>query len=417
MGPGTDPFGAPSSFSARRSAASNLPSFELPPPPLGKYPSFASVSTTQVSPINGEGLSPMSSGINSGSSASTQGVPPYAPGGIWAPPAQSTAAYGLSASSAPTYNSIGSLNPLLSQRGMYSPSLLRNHNHSPTTADTLPPPPYDLSLPPFPTSISMSAPSSAPAFPGQQAMANALMSGHTSSSGNTQSSPISTSESYQMQRPQTASSYYSSSSASQQAYPSYPAHSPSHQSQSSRISPSSGQPPMLQPSPHQHLQHFSRPLGGYSLPAMGAPVMSNLHQPGNQMALMGNMHGSLISSYNAAHSGMPQLYGGHHQPQQPITDRPFKCDQCPQSFNRNHDLKRHKRIHLAVKPFPCGHCDKSFSRKDALKRHILVKGCGKAQSSEKSERSLSPPDGHDLAASDRSDTSPILNGHSRNGEM
>jgi hypothetical protein len=48
-------------------------------------------------------------------------------------------------------------------------------------------------------------------------------------------------------------------------------------------------------------------------------------------------------------------------------DRPFKCDLCPQSFNRNHDLKRHKRIHLAVKPYPCGECEKSFSRKDALK--------------------------------------------------
>jgi uncharacterized Zn-finger protein len=51
-------------------------------------------------------------------------------------------------------------------------------------------------------------------------------------------------------------------------------------------------------------------------------------------------------------------------------DGPFKCDQCSRSFNRNHDLKRHKRIHLAVKPFPCNHCGKNFSRKDALKvRH------------------------------------------------
>lgn len=53
--------------------------------------------------------------------------------------------------------------------------------------------------------------------------------------------------------------------------------------------------------------------------------------------------------------------------------RNFKCSACPASFARNHDLKRHARIHLAVKPFPCGYCDKSFSRKDALKRHILVK--------------------------------------------
>ena len=52
-------------------------------------------------------------------------------------------------------------------------------------------------------------------------------------------------------------------------------------------------------------------------------------------------------------------------------DRPFKCEQCPQSFNRNHDLKRHRRIHLAVRPFPCSHCEKSFSRRDALKVSIL----------------------------------------------
>jgi uncharacterized Zn-finger protein len=54
-------------------------------------------------------------------------------------------------------------------------------------------------------------------------------------------------------------------------------------------------------------------------------------------------------------------------------------------------LKRHKRIHLAVKPFPCTHCDKSFSRKDALKRHILVKGCGKAAGSEDTKRESHSP--------------------------
>ncbi|RIA82136.1 hypothetical protein C1645_700357 [Glomus cerebriforme] len=74
-----------------------------------------------------------------------------------------------------------------------------------------------------------------------------------------------------------------------------------------------------------------------------------------------------------SYSGPPKSYYSRL----PLYDRPFKCDQCPQSFNRNHDLKRHKRIHLAVKPYPCQYCDKQFSRKDALKRHILVKGCNK----------------------------------------
>jgi uncharacterized Zn-finger protein len=83
------------------------------------------------------------------------------------------------------------------------------------------------------------------------------------------------------------------------------------------------------------------------------------------MALVGGMN----MQYPPHQMGGP-MYGHPGQPQ-PQNDRPFKCDQCPQSFNRNHDLKRHKRIHLAVKPFPCGHCEKSFSRKDALKVRFL----------------------------------------------
>lgn len=96
-------------------------------------------------------------------------------------------------------------------------------------------------------------------------------------------------------------------------------------------------------------------------------------------------------------------------------ERPFQCEECPLAFHRNHDLKRHKKIHLDVKPYPCHGCDKrtpfffgplccrllevaspppsstdislpprtnkspllrpfaGFTRKDALKRHLLVK--------------------------------------------
>lgn len=79
-------------------------------------------------------------------------------------------------------------------------------------------------------------------------------------------------------------------------------------------------------------------------------------------------HGMVGGGFNSGTAAMMhQHYSQHPAHQNAQNERPFRCDQCPQSFNRNHDLKRHKRIHLAVKPFPCGWCDKSFSRKDALK--------------------------------------------------
>lgn len=91
--------------------------------------------------------------------------------------------------------------------------------------------------------------------------------------------------------------------------------------------------------------------------------MHNLGNPGQPMAL--------VSHYSPAAAAA--AYGGHfggmmfqsHQQRQP--DKPHQCDQCPTAFTRNHDLKRHKRIHWAVKPFPCDGCEKAFSRKDALK--------------------------------------------------
>ncbi|KAK4198436.1 hypothetical protein QBC40DRAFT_93266 [Triangularia verruculosa] len=99
---------------------------------------------------------------------------------------------------------------------------------------------------------------------------------------------------------------------------------------------------------------------------ISGPILSNVHHPNHPMATMYS---------HSHHFAMHQNMYLSNQPHQQQQDRPFKCEQCPQGFNRNHDLKRHARIHLAIKPFPCNMCEKSFSRKDALKRHKMVKGC------------------------------------------
>ncbi|KNZ58331.1 hypothetical protein VP01_1950g2 [Puccinia sorghi] len=91
----------------------------------------------------------------------------------------------------------------------------------------------------------------------------------------------------------------------------------------------------------------------------------------------------------------------------PTLDRPYKCDKCGASFSRNHDLKRHSRIHLDIKPFPCSFCDKAFARKDALKRHILVKRCSKS----------SPRDSHQNSDRNKLLSSPSVFAPKHTGEQ
>ncbi|KAK4102117.1 hypothetical protein N658DRAFT_424118 [Parathielavia hyrcaniae] len=206
-------------------------------------------------------------------------------------------------------------------------------------------------------------------------------------------------------RPQpTATNYYPHSSAPPQpqftsyaptvTQPSPTNHSPATSSPSIPRGPASipaMAPPLQYPSGRGYPNTAMTSYASYN--AIPGPVLSNMHHPGGALAMVGSMSG--LSSYNH-HPGMPPHHPHHvyvHPGGPPSqSERPFKCNTCPQAFNRNHDLKRHQRIHLAVKPFGCGDCDKRFSRKDALKRHRLVKGCGGA----------SPPEGAAGVNNDRS---------------
>ncbi|WPG97625.1 Hypothetical protein R9X50_00040500 [Acrodontium crateriforme] len=392
MIPGADPMGAPS-FTARRPNASHLPSFELPPPPATFHPnkfnfpmsssqpnaSLTSVGNLLTPPSNSsaDGLSPLPSAVTTGTSMTNTQV--FSPNSMWQ--TQNSSYGGYQSTGAPF------------GRALYSPSLNSMVRSSPTS-EGLPPPPYEVS--------QFNAPSmSASSLSNSSSLINNTMMTPVSASAS-QTSPVHAQDAFSRHSTNGYSSYASTPQQGTFSYSNGPSsiHSPiSAGGSMTKMSPVNGHGQI--PSLHSQQQQYSR-YGSYGQ----GPVLSNINNPNGHLSLVGGgMHQhSMMPGYNSGHAA----HMGHHmynQQQSTHNDRPFKCDQCPQSFNRNHDLKRHKRIHLAVKPFPCGHCDKSFSRKDALKRHVLVKGCGRAHASDDSklDGSISP-----ASKSESVHTSPIV---------
>ena len=402
--------GGPSSFAARRSAASSLPSFELPPPPLSNVSEARSQAFN--SPTSGLPLS------GSGSVASVGNLltPPNATDGLSPTTAANVAAFANANNLAYSQNhfwpSLGqqtqTLAPSPSQQfsqsaqrqwippsGMYSPSLMNPMNSmtrgsdyglparnaqqtSQSSADLYHLPPFNasMSMPPLMNlpAVSFSPPQQATgsgAMPHQRAQSQMPSMNAQEPFGAIRLPPTPT---YSNQATSTSSPSQALSPSSSSSHTMRPTTSTSeHHIRSAPGSLDMGQPLQSQQSPPQ----YQRPFGQVPLPStsgtaqVNGPVMTNMHAPNANMALMGgSLPANLMPPFTSGHAAnlqaMYAMHGGHPG-QAPATDRPFKCDQCLQSFNRNHDLKRHKRIHLAVKPYPCAHCDKSFSRKDALK--------------------------------------------------
>lgn len=404
MQPGHDLLGNLSSFTARRSAASNLPNFEIPPRPLiglnSKY-SFGTIANSQTLPSSGSisnignlltppntlpdgSLSPISQALAHGTSNNNATNTSYQ-SGYWNQPTHSNSQYNFPSQSSSQWPQ---------QQRSFSPnSLVRAATVSQGASDVVSSSQSEMfQLPPFTSSLSMSGQNTLPAMSvaQQRAVTDALINGHgTGPVTHPQNSSMNSQDAYLRQPP--TPNYYSQAQHSPNVQnQNYTYHTDSsnstlsplsvgnHQNRHSPHQSGSEIPRMQSNTLHQSSpSQFQRPFGQFSLPALNGPVMSNLHSPNNQMSMVNGIMPSFTSGHAAS---MHHMYGVPHpsQQNQVATDRPFRCDQCLQSFNRNHDLKRHKRIHLAVKPYPCKHCDKSFSRKDALKVSNTAKTVGVA---------------------------------------
>lgn len=117
---------------------------------------------------------------------------------------------------------------------------------------------------------------------------------------------------------------------------------------------------------------YPPPHGMHDYPHGRGHAYSHPPPPPPMRGMDGAPPSGYVSKYGAGTS--PSDYGydqdNEHNRYPASPQRPFGCDLCPLSFNRQHDLKRHRETHSGERPFLCnGPCGKSFTRKDALKRH------------------------------------------------
>ncbi|KAL2261779.1 hypothetical protein VTK26DRAFT_3390 [Humicola hyalothermophila] len=405
--------GAPS-LASKRPAATSLPNFSLPPPEVPRavpdgLPSSGSYgSTSQSSPPGGQSV--YYSNHMTGS---------------WPTPGGSQLSGYTYATSDPVTSSTGPLAPPTYSRApssygsATSPSLQhfpsRSASSSASNGESLPAAYSYQDQHAFPSPVAAGAggggggalgsplASQSPAARQQPGLSQSLLGAPTPSAArsaapgqNTQGTSGTSQEGASYRPPPTPTSCYPSTSTAQHgSYPSFP--SPVTQPSPATSPTASSEPiprilgPISAMSPPLQFPagrgHPIPPIGSYaSYGPIPGPVLSNMHHPGSPLAMVNGMPG--IAGYGH-HPGLSPHHGpglyihhGNAPAQHADRDRPYKCNECAHAFNRNHDLKRHKRIHMAIKPFPCADCGKRFSRKDALKRHRLVKGCRGASPTE-----------------------------------
>ncbi|KAG1867376.1 hypothetical protein F4604DRAFT_1927688 [Suillus subluteus] len=201
--------------------------------------------------------------------------------------------------------------------------------------------------------------------------------------GQQQQLPHQSSSYQQVQRgfPAAPSNYMSTHPASSSPYamPTMPPSSTHYTTNNRAAAPSQPYPPNVAVSPYNQQQQQQQQM----YPPQEYPMRQPAHSPNQMYPPAGPSR-----SHTTPNVTQPYVIDGQIAPtvqyptsptvQYPASPtRPFSCDMCALSFNRQHDLKRHRDTHSGEKPFLCnGGCGKTFTRKDALKRHQLVKHCG-----------------------------------------